>query len=194
MDRGHRSKRKEPRHRMRKKLPSTKHIPFRDVSTPTAQSDDATAIKQELEREKRSASCRRSKDSKRHDSESRTNTYNSHNDILNANMSYSNYNTLQRNFGGRSSGSGADGADIMRKTYYRGGIYGRRAKSNDMLDQMDVQMTKSCLGALDGGMSGSVRGELASLSQSYSGGVEKMTKIGSFILKIDRNNVYQLCI
>ena len=192
MDRGHRSKRKEPRHRMRKKLPSTKHIPFRDVSTPTAQSDDATAIKQELEREKRSASCRRSKDSKRHDSESRTNTYNSHNDILNANMSYSNYNTLQRNFGGRSSGSGADGADIMRKTYYRGGIYGRRAKSNDMLDQMDVQMTKSCLGALDGGMSGSVRGELGSLSQSYSGGVEKMTKIGSFILKIDRNNVYQL--
>ena len=188
MDRGHYSKRKEPRHRMRKKLPSTKHIPFRDVSTPTAQSVDATAIKQELEREKRSASCRRSKDSKRHDSESRTNTYNSHNDILNANMSFSVSNTLQRNYGGRSSGSGAEGADIMRKTYYRGGIIGRKAKSNDFLDRMDVLMTKSCIGALDGGMSGSVRGELTSLSQSYTG-VEKMTKIGSFTLKIHKNSV-----
>ena len=45
-----------------------------------------------------------------------------------------------------------------------------------------------CIGALDGGMSGSVRGELTSLSQSYTG-VEKMTKIGSLNLKIHRNNV-----
>ena len=182
MDRGNYSRRKEQRHRMRKKLPSTKPIPFRDVSTPTAHSVDATAIKHELEREKRSASCRRSKDLKRHDSESRTNTYNSHNDILNANMSYSSSNTLQRNYGGRSSGSGADGAEIMRKTYYRGGIIGRKAKSNDFLDRMDVLMTKSCIGALDGGMSGSVRGELTSLSQSYSE-VDKMTKIGILRLK-----------
>ena len=76
----------------------------------------------------------------------------------------------------------------MRKTYYRGGIIGRKAKSNDFLDRMDVLMTKSCIGALDGGMSGSVRGELTSLSQSYSG-VDKMTKIGILTLK-----TYKYCI
>ena len=170
----HNMKRKEQRHRMRKKLPSTKQIPFRDVSTPTAHSVDAKAIRHELEREKRSASCRRIKDRKRNDSDSHTNTFNSQHDILNANMSYSSSNTLQRNFGGRS---GIDGDDIMRRTYYRGGIIGRKAKSNDFLDQMDNAMTKSCIGSLSGGMSGSVRGGLTSISRSNSG-VEKMTKIG----------------
>ena len=170
----HSMKRKEQRHRMRKKLPTTKQIPFRDVSTPTAHSVDAKAIRHELGREKRSASCRRMKDRKRNDSDSHTNTYNSQHDILNANMSYSSSNTLQRNFGGRS---GVDGDDIMRRTYYRGGIIGRKAKSNDFLDQMDNAMTKSCIGTLSGGMSGSVRGGLTSISQSNSG-IEKMTKIG----------------
>ena len=65
----------------------------------------------------------------------------------------------------------------MRRTYYRGGIIGRKAKSNDFLDQMDNAMTKSCIGSLSGGMSGSVRGGLTSISRSNSG-VEKMTKIG----------------
>ena len=162
--------RKEQRHRMRKKLPSTKQIPFRDVSTPTAHSVDAKAIRHELEREKRSASCRRIKDRKRTDSDSHTNTFNSQHDILNANMSFSSSNTLQRNFGGRS---GVDGDDIMRRTYYRGGIIGRKAKSNDFLDQMDNAMTKSCIGSLSGGMSGSVRGGLTSISQAHAG-IEKI--------------------
>ena len=175
----HNMKRKEQRHRMRKKLPSTKQIPFRDVSTPTAHSVDAKAIRHELEREKRSASCRRIKDRKRNDSDSHTNTFNSQHDILNANMSYSSSNTLQRNFGGRS---GIDGDDIMRRTYYRGGIIGRKAKSNDFLDQMDNAMTKSCIGSLSGGMSGSVRGGLTSISRSNSG-VEKMTKIGMIYVR-----------
>ena len=170
----HSMKRKEQRHRMRKKLPITKQIPFRDVSTPTAHSVDAKAIKHELEREKRSASCRRIKDRKRNDSDSHTNTFNSQHDILNANKSYSSSNTLQRNFGGRS---GVDGDDIMRRTYYRGGIIGIKAKSNDFLDQMDNAMTKSCIGSLSGGMSGSVRGGLTSISRGNSG-IEKMTKIG----------------
>ena len=172
---------REQRHRLRKKLPNnTKSIPFRDVSTPTAHSIDAEALKKELERERRSASCRRSKDSKRHLSEIQTETYNSQHDILNPNMSYSSSNTLCRNYGGRSGGSGADGADIMRRTYYRGGIIGRKAKSNDFLDRMDTLMTKSCIGALDTGMSGSIRGDLTSITQSTSS-IEKMSKIGNLI-------------
>ena len=43
--------------------------------------------------------------------------------------------------------------------------------------QMDNAMTKSCIGSLSGGMSGSVRGGLTSISQAHTG-IEKMTKIG----------------
>ena len=133
-----------------------------------------------IEREKRSSSCRRLKECKRQDSDSHTHTFNSQHDIVDYKMSYSSSNTLQRNYVGRSGGSGADGAEIMRKTYYRGGIIGRKAKSNDFLDQIDVSMTKSCIGALSGGMSGSVRGDLTSISQSYPIN-EKMNKIGKIL-------------
>ena len=170
------NKRREQRHRLKKKSSKAKHV--RDASTPTANSADATIIKQELERERRSASCRRLKDEERHASESYTNTYNSQNDILNANMCYSVGNTLQRNYGGRSGRSAVDGADIMRKTYYRGDIIGRKAKSNDFLDRMDVSMTNSYFSILGGGMSGSVIGGLTSLSQPNSA-VAKMSRIGN---------------
>ena len=93
-------------------------------------------------------------------------------------MSYSVCNTLQRNYGGRSGRRVADGADIMRKTYYRGEIIGRKAKSNDFLDRMDTSMTNSYFGALDGGMSGSIIGGLTSISQSSSA-VAKMSRIGN---------------
>ena len=97
---------------------------------------------------------------------------------MNGNMSYSVCNTLQRHYGGRSKRNIADGADdIMRKTYYRGDIIGRKAKSNDFLDRMDGPMTNSYTGMLEGSMSGSVRCGLTSLSQSSSS-VSKMSRIG----------------
>ena len=97
---------------------------------------------------------------------------------MNGNMSYSVCDTLQRYYGGRSKRNIADGADdIMRKTYYRGDIIGRKAKSNDFLDRMDGPMTNSYTGILEGSMSGSVRGGLTSLSQSSSS-VSKMSRIG----------------
>lgn len=174
------SKQQEQRRRSKKISSKEKHGPYRDASTPTAHSGAANAIKHELEHERRSASCRRSKDTRRHLSECHTNTDNSHQESTNITMSTSVCNTLQRNYGGRSGGGYADGAEILRRTYYRGGIIGRRAKSNDFLDRMDASMTNSGFGALGTtayGMSGSVTGGLTSISQSSSA-VAKMSKIG----------------
>ena len=180
------SKQQEPTGRRRSKKISSKEKhggPYhRDASTPTAAHSGgaANAIKHELELERRSASCRRSKDARRHLSESHTNTDNSHQESTNITMSTSVCNTLQRNYGGRSGGGYADGAEILRRTYYRGGIIGRKAKSNDFLDRMDTSMTNSAFGALGTtayGMSGSVTGGFTSISQSSSADA-KMSRIG----------------
>ena len=181
------NKRPEQRHRSKKTSSKGKHGPYRDASTPTAHAIATDAIKQELERERRSVSCRRSKDSRRHLSGSRTNTDNSHQESTNVIMSTSVCNTLQRNYGGRSGGGYADGAEITRRTYYRGGIIGRKAKSNDFLDRMDTSMTNPSFAALGMnacGISGSVTGGLSCISKSSSA-VAKMSRIGITIFCLD---------
>ena len=173
------SKRPEQRTRSKKTSSKGKHRPYRDASTPTAHSIATDAIKHELELERRSASCRRAKD-RRHLSGSHTNTDNSRQESSNLIMSTSVGNTLQRNYGGCSGGGYADGADITRRTYYRGGITGRKAKSNDFLDRMDTSMTNPSFAALGMnafGISGSVTGGLSCISKSSSAAA-KMSRIG----------------